>query len=311
MRLFMKNRLSPYPTPGVSLLEYVLPLALLLLVALPVLMSTSQGVGKQIKGVFATQSPSTPAQTTAVLAALPTTPVADIPVTGVSITLTLSGGQKLSLDNYPMDMAQLVETAGASGTSTVLANLLMAYGQQLTAKGRITTKQGNMIQQLANKAHKMADMQLAAETLAKQLQLDSAHLPDQWLNNKSIRYDGVTYQSSFAFVELFDVTSGTDAQGLQNAGPVLKDFFALQKQLTDGGLDWTTPEGQFFQHLSANIISTVDGTANSWFALNHITLWDNDNPLATDQASKTTHGDAAGVCGVGSGQDTGVQCNPA
>jgi hypothetical protein len=314
----MKTRPAHRYAEGVSLTEYVLPMALVVLVAIPVVMSTSQGMGKQIKVVFNDQAPPG-----SVLAATPVAtgspvpapdPAADTPVSGNGVTITLSNGQKLTLGNYPMNMSELIETAGASGTTTALANLLMEYGKKMAEQGSITPEQGNLIQLLANKAHNMAAMQNAMEDHVQKMLADGSSTTTKYLSVTPITYNGVTYNESQDFVNLIDVMPGTDANGIQNAGSVMKDFYTLQKQLTDSGLNWNSPEGRFFQNLTQNIVYTVDGSANSWFAIDDATQWEANaakSPLTTDQASKTTHGDAAGVCGVGSGQDTGVQCNPA
>jgi hypothetical protein len=234
-----------------------------------------------------------------------------------SITITLANGEKLTLNNYPTNMSELVETAGASGTTIQLAQFLEQYAQQLAAKGLITTDQNSQIIELANMAHTMARVQRVMEDKVQEIQKSDINFATpRYLYDETLIFDGVAYKPSNDLVAMIDVLPGTDAQGVQNGGEFM---YAFQKKFNDifkSGLNWDTPQGIMFTKLVETIIVNVDDTPGSWFQLNHLHEWTepqratNKNVLTTHQSSNTTHDDATGLCKAGQGQDKRFSCEP-
>ncbi len=84
-------------------------------------------------------------------------------VSTTGITLTTAGGTVINLANYPSNLANAVETAGGNGTTNVLLANLEQIINGLEAAGELDEAQINLLKNLANQGHRLAEIQKAAE----------------------------------------------------------------------------------------------------------------------------------------------------
>ncbi|MEB3287128.1 MAG: hypothetical protein VKJ04_06460 [Vampirovibrionales bacterium] len=82
---------------------------------------------------------------------------------GSSLGLTLGNGQYLDLSDYPVDVGQAIETAGANGTTNMLLATLESVIQQAIASGAVTPDGGNQLKALARQGHNIANIQAQVE----------------------------------------------------------------------------------------------------------------------------------------------------
>jgi hypothetical protein len=73
-----------------------------------------------------------------------------------SLTLTLADGTELTLNNYPTNLAEAVDTAGADGTEKLLAQSFFTLAQQLKDQGKIDEDQFQKIRDLGTQGFAMA-----------------------------------------------------------------------------------------------------------------------------------------------------------
>lgn len=148
---FMRNR-----SVGDSITEYAIPLVLLGTVAffltdlypnMRTAFSASLGSG-----------PGTPAQRQIVTREFTMDPNRQ------TVMVTLSNGNTLSIPNYPMNLAQSIETLGPNGTTDILADSLMAVARQL--KDSIPEDEFNQLKALSEQGHRMAALQGLLEQAA-------------------------------------------------------------------------------------------------------------------------------------------------
>lgn len=78
---------------------------------------------------------------------------------GSSLGLTLGNGQYLDLGNYPVDLGQAIETAGANGTTNSLLATMESMIQQAIDNGTVSPENGNKLKALAKQGHYIADIQ--------------------------------------------------------------------------------------------------------------------------------------------------------
>lgn len=91
------------------------------------------------------------------------------------MTLTLGDGTVLSLDHYPTNLAESIQTASAEGTTTKLALSLKDIGLQLVNAGKISQSEYNDFERLANQGHQLASFQRALEDGGLSVEAESAY----------------------------------------------------------------------------------------------------------------------------------------
>ncbi|MBY0405024.1 MAG: hypothetical protein K2X66_14080, partial [Cyanobacteria bacterium] len=159
----MKHRFCKLPglALGNSLVEYALPLGLIVVVVL---------VGAELVGSNLFQW--MPSMSNGTLKndghskSLRLRPLGSNPYTQ-TVLLTLSDGSSLDLENYPTDINSLVETLGPNGTTDLLVDAIRQLAQKLLAKGEITQAQANQLMALANSGHSWSNTQGVIESAVR------------------------------------------------------------------------------------------------------------------------------------------------
>lgn len=215
-RFLAKPSSSLYSSrPGQSLQEYALPVALIALVALGSLTLLGNqiqfGLNNWMPGGTAQNSPpSSPA----IVANNP----AVIPSFGQgfqNLSLTLQNGQKVSIANYPTNLAEAVETIGPNGTTEQLGKALEAMADALE---KDHPDQANLLRALANSGYDMANQQAL---ITNHLAALKANPTDPALQAQTSQIINDYYQNV--------VQVGTSQGAAQNAFPTTIQTIMQQK----------------------------------------------------------------------------------
>ncbi len=197
-----------------------------------------------------------------------------------TLTLTLSDGSKIALD-YPINPAKSVDTIGANGTTELLAQTLMKLAQKLRDEGKITQDQFYLFQSVSNSGHNIATLQNGVEAD---------------LNN---------FDPNFLLARLKE-TNINDPNGWR-----MREFMQNYQALQDSG----ALNDPVVAQITANLVANTQAISNGYYssmesAVNVFnTDWDSYKVSDVGQGvSKYVHDNAAGICNIGGGQDTGIHC---
>lgn len=95
---------------------------------------------------------------------------------------TLADGSTVYLDNYPADLAKLVETVGVGGATSTLADLLKSLAKKLMDEGKLTPEQANLLAALANSSFALANTEELLEAQAAKANGDRMAFENESVN---------------------------------------------------------------------------------------------------------------------------------
>lgn len=205
------------------------------------------------------------------------------------------------------ELSEKIQTMGANGGTEILAAQLESYIEQLKASGELSDDQLGILEKLANEGHKLASAEKALEDAASNGQ-------------GTVTYDGQTYSlADFSQQFGFDNGVGIDAvkgMGSGSAMEKLKPFMQLYEQANASGALSDPAVNSQIQNLSSQIAALSDlakwnynssGTDKGYAYVTAMEQIGVQDPAGT--ISDTTDGKSGEICGVGSGTDSGTQCN--
>jgi len=140
------------------------------------------------------------------------------------------------------EVASSVQTAGANGTTKILADGLIKTAKDELAAGKITETQSNLIIQLANQAYYMAEAEAAIEKVANSSNArgnDFKDLPVIFKGQQTTLYD---LYGELGFHQNYDDGLLTDPlNSMSLSGNIMKDFIkAYQRAKENGALNEAT-----------------------------------------------------------------------
>jgi len=246
-----------------------------------------------------------------------------------NVNISLSDGVQLQVSNYPAKLDTVVQTSGANGTSELLLSNLDSIIQQLVSNGEVTTDQANVLQQLSNQGHQMADIEGLIETaassskgqpsdflnqtityngktyktndLARLIGVDPPSSKDPKLN--TVTFDGLTFSAGSEVAAFYNILTKVDQLNLDS--DALAAINVLSKQISDvanivqsGVNDIAMYNSPVSDYLKAGIGYTADEDAmpNTPDSLNDLS------------SSAVTNSSAASICATGGNTDTGEKC---
>jgi hypothetical protein len=313
---------------GNSLVEYALPLGLLVVVVLLgaglVGSNLNQGIPTMANGTMVNEGSAK---------SLRLRPLGSNPFTQ-TIQLTLSDGSSLALENYPTDIKSLVETLGPNGTTDLLADSLKSLAKQLLSQGKITPDQANTLMKLSNHGHSWARTQGFFEDAVVESEGDKARFEGKVKPILDELYNSTRFVTPDRFdsevIKLFKMDNTysavkLDAQGLALKGangmyaidsstqlkayyiPVQVEFANAYTEASKSGALQDPVVKQVVASLSQNIFSIGSLTIAS--AVRVLTpafqLKPSDLNLTVKQE---LDGNSSNICAAGGGKDTGVYC---
>jgi Flp pilus assembly pilin Flp len=308
--------------PGQSAVEYLLPIALIAILALGSLMVLGNTLSNQFSGMISTVNYSalTPngqyqPNITQLMDQIETT----------SVQYTLQNGQTVTLNGYPADLTRAVETLGTSGASDVMAAVMQSLAFQLRQNQEISEQETNRILGLANQGHSLAATQgvLANALRSANGDLNTLKTMQVSHNGESINVlellnrvgSTETYvpgnnipqeQINPIAVEAFNL----DSLGKPFVGTELADFLNLysnvqdEQVLKDPGLE------RILQTLSTQVMQlSLLSARNAYVVWDESVPFDPNVPLDAGAYSHLTNIESSGICHLGGGQDKGVSCS--
>jgi Flp pilus assembly pilin Flp len=318
--------------PGQSLSEYSLLGGIVVLLAIGGIVSLGQSVDGIFENMFASSVSTAGAggmQVTATNGApssapSPSSSSASSPAGTQGLTITLSSGQQISLNDYPSKLKTSLQTNGANGTTAMLLANLDSVIQQLQAEGQVTDAQANLLIALSNQGHKIAEVEKLIEDALANANGDAS----KFLNTP-ITYNGKTYPGPKMLGQEIGFGIMWNTDGAYQDGVMAQQFRALYDQaVAQGALN--DPVAQSIVNILTNqIANTADGVETAVYkisigesspsgynqaAANSLTERDQSlgintqSSLADLPASTITNQDAAGICAAGSGTDGGKSC---
>lgn len=234
------------------------------------------------------------------------------PGTG-TVQVTLSSGQVITMENYPVDLSKAVETAGGNGTTKRILVGFESAIQQLYEAGEINESEANQLQKLANLGHEMAALQKLVEDaadaangdkkkfLATQIDFRGKTLDVNWMININMSFTGEP--GDWANDPL---NADTGAWG------VMKDFIDEYKRIEKSGMIESAAVNSLVEQLSGDILRIAGAVENTMDRLSpHEDNYDPNADLGEFDhmmASTLTHDNSGGICNAGGGNDTGIHC---
>lgn len=225
------------------------------------------------------------------------------------VTLTLSNGQQINLNNFPThDLQTSVSTTGANGTTLTLANTLTSIAQNLLTEGVITPEQASSLEALANQGHTLAQIARIVENAAK-----SATSTQEYLNTKGV-INGKTYTVNEIGDSLigYDIMDGVTMPDNPldprlYRGSELQHFVSLYEDaLNSGALSEPAVKSTVTELASQIAVLNQSVAMADWGVAVEGNAVNQFNNLTV---SSITHYKSAGICTAGSGVDTGVSCH--
>ncbi|MBY0403404.1 MAG: hypothetical protein K2X66_05865 [Cyanobacteria bacterium] len=337
LRTVLNNAMFKHAQRGQSISEYGIILALVALVAIPVLLSLGQTSTQQINTL---QSHQTQLNDLSLLAAkqaggnytITTGPA----IAGTQpVLITLKDGTQLNFLNFPTDAGLLVETLGPNGTSELLTNTLRQLGQRLFNEGKISQDEANQFSALANGGHTLGQGVQAIENINNQcIQENKKDCSDELFPaiEKYAKPTVPVKELDPAIRDLFRITNQIqqfvldengnpqkDSQGNFVLNPanvkennISKDQVEFLKRfeslLQKPALADSTLKNLVF-NLSKNILMINGNTG--YFG--NVAAYKTYNMTSNDfkeKLSTSIHKDSQNICSLGNGKDTGVYCPP-
>lgn len=211
------------------------------------------------------------------------------------ITIILQSGRTLHLDNYPMNVAKSVQTAGVNGATRIMADNIISIAHQLVQSGEISPVQESQLISLANQAHNLAEIEKMVEsTLQKNLDKTT-------LMTTSVTFNNTTYTHIGDLVNEIGILDDS-----QTAGGQLANFNTLLAQINSSGAIADPVLNQLVNGLASNVQNLADQTENIFWDVTNNGL--PPSAFSSTVASKTTTEDAASICTTGQGTDNGISC---
>ncbi len=232
-----------------------------------------------------------------------------------TVQMTLSNGEVITLDNFPVNLSELVETNGGNGTTTLLASQLQTLAQQLMDEGVIDRRQAGFLLDLANQGHRFAAMERAIE--------DAANTPGfDWYEDKII-FEGQEYYSTGLAYQLTFSSYSTS----YITDPGMLDSMRRTIESAEPDSDYPPPvelyrlaekyhqakdSGAMKEPVVEQVITRlVDQIARLGHASNearHLFVTGEVSDIQEGWYSAVSDNNSVDICASGGGQDSGIQC---
>jgi polyhydroxyalkanoate synthesis regulator phasin len=247
-----------------------------------------------------------------------------LPGIGTAV-LTMASGHTVSLNDFPVDVNELVETSGGAGAIHVLSNSLKSFADQLLAEGEITQEQASLLMQLSSQGHDMAAAQQALESAAATSNLSY----QDFLHTENIAYQGDLY-SGIGLTRGLGWALGNPGQGIANdprLGPYALALMTPGMASDAGFVDRAVPGPDLMAFLSLYADAAESGAFSdplvdamvTGMAAQIAILSDNAENSLHNRASSPTeildaieaeasHANSAGICAAGVGTGINISC---
>ncbi len=313
-------RMIRHYSSGQTLTEYTLAAGLVALVAIGALTflasSTSDNLPGLLDRIFGDGGGS---------------PSGGAVVAGVSevrgtrtVELVLSNGTTITLQDYPAEVGELVEAAGANGGTKIMASRLEDLAHRLLDAGEIDEAQARLLIDLANRGHRIGEVEGVLETAVADPDFDIHNTQGEG----QLVFEGQAYRpmelakkigySSPFGTDLFHQSAGQHG----SMGADLKSFVDLYREAEASG----AMRDPVVEAVVSDLVRQIGYTAQEFTtATEHlvyrISQYEYDdqgnqtNHYLMDKehfigrlASNLSHRSSGGICSSGGGEDSGIRC---
>lgn len=254
------------------------------------------------------------------------------------LVITLANGERVVLDEYPANLAQMAETVGGSGVTESLLASLESLTAQLQAQGELTEDQANLLKELSDQGHRIAQI----EALVEQLAASSGNDKNIFRNARTT-FEGVNYNPA-NLSDLIGVYSSTPASTAQAQTippeliPYFNRLFRNSNSLQESSQRYAGRE--FVSFLAAfkaaddmrafdnpqiravvadlsgkitRLASQMEDQVNATKGIGNPATGDDYSQYTPDRfrldyAARLTHENSAGICAAGGSRDSGISC---
>lgn len=310
-------------TCGNAIAEYGLIGMSVAVVCLGGLMSIGNGLNANLDG-FQKSLAFTPTKVTPAVAAAPAI-AASVPLATKTPVLALKPQANLATTGTTKQTLEALQVSGANGATELLANTLTLRADTLLASGEITQEQANLLYDLANEGHTLAESQALFENAIQTGQstvvfgnkkyklMDYGFLlgfkkkttsEENWELNPAIASPLLQpFAAQYQIVTQSDMFQNPTVK--EQVGSLVIQIGALSDSIGWSVQDVfqreTSPVSDFNSVVITHFLENMEG-APFGMALN------TSGKKAIKSASSLTNNNAVGICQAGSGKDSGTVC---
>jgi hypothetical protein len=304
------------PATGNNLAEYALPLAVLSVVIVGVLFSTTDVLRRALPAGFGGKRQVGESLLIQQMGQLPNSR---------TVTIRLSDGTMLTLQNVPTSLHKSVETVGSNGTTELLLANLNDLIIQLEGAGKMEPEDLLLLKNLANQGHRLAEFQRALEEAHSRHSFNEIPNLTFPIGQERLTYLQV-WERQGTFKPVYEGNqNGLDFKSDPETQRILSDFpfrpakidtyvgtelFQFMKDygaVKARGLLQDPALNQVISHLAGNIAILSDSTQDV-STLMQIQQLSGSNLLKERMSSVVSGHNASDICATSQSQDNGVRC---
>ena len=228
--------------------------------------------------------------------------------TGPVATAGLSAADQAVLEE---SLSQKLQTTGANGSTEILANQLAAAAAALLAQGKIDQSQYDILMQLSNQGHKIAQIESLIGQAEKMANGNYAAFA-----NMKFTLDGQTYTAEqlqkmvgFEGPQPSSFAASNILTASDTAEPAMAQFLSLYQQ--------AQASGALSDPLAQSTVNSASTQIASIGEVTEDTVWNFQQGAATDaasiqafEASSATQMNSSSICTAGKFTDSGALCSP-
>lgn len=294
---------------GQSSAEYSLIGALVLGLSLGALLL----FGPQVSGMFAGMLGNSSVQAAAISQANSNSDASgQLPVRSspsrAGISFYLTGNLSEDFAAIQVDLPASIQTMGANGTTSLLAFRMESTILELLAQKKIGPEQANLLLQLANKGHQIAEIEALIEDAAKQSQSDPGSF-----TGKSLNYQGTDYLPweigiliGWRYIKTPEYIADDPLNPPEPPGTVMDEFLQLYHQSIETGV----LDDPYVRTLITGFASQIAylGEVTETYTCDTKNGIITADQMETSMLSTASHFNSAGICTTGSKTDIGTFC---
>lgn len=313
------------PPRGNSIAEYVLPIAIVCFILLIAITTIQPSLQKAVLGSVGSH-PDAMKEAEAKVKMLGENPAFQ------TLTVTLDDGTRLSMPNYPTNMALAIETDGANGATEKLLASLDALIAQLESAGKLSSTESAQLKALSNSGHTLSDIMGHTEKELASFQGSKAALMnhyninapnvnrENWIERldwrQSVDPHAVNQYVPFSslppqVVSQFSVLDFGKTMENRDASYISKDYAAFLQNyaaVEQSGVMQNSQLKAVVHDLSNQLVRVGLTLRSSIYQAGAAGVDVTPDKIISLTSSSLAHSDAKGICHTGKGSDSGVQC---
>ncbi len=288
---------------GNSLIEYVLPLVIFFMAGglLGIMLNIPDRLADYLADTLNGSREGSEIQLQSLGSGIDTASPATDPVSRIRELSTENG----EIPSYysTAELQQMLETAGANGTTRILSTTLEKQIEALQARGELDESQASMLKELANQGHRIARLEHYLEDAAQ-----TSGTSEEY-RNKMYLWDG-EYLTTGQLQNRIGWGNGKHPKDIDNplsavdTHPETNRLVKLYQHANESGA-LSSPAAKAIVSELVSEIAFLSEVAEKGA---HISGTQDPALFRDSVISEVTHYDSAGICHTGGHADSGIQC---